>query len=151
MESWTLHKLSTLSTYSFYILTTLHNPIKALWRVWTLHNFFAYVIKCMSYLKKVFFCVPRLGGAWYATIHILCIEGIWKFSTHLHRLHQVSCLTPWIQWGKLHWTYETVFLLTFQYVIFGSTSYQCYTHTNDNNIIWLLRISLILMVILSWC
>ena len=84
-------------------------------------------------------------------MHILCINGIWKFSTHLHRLHQVSCLTPWIQWGKLHWTYETVFLLTFQYVIFGSTSYQCYTHTNDNNIIWLLRISRNFMVILIWC
>ena len=62
MESWTLHKLSTLSTYSFCIVRTLHNPIKTLWRVWTLHNFFAYVIKCMLYLKKVFFCVPGLGG-----------------------------------------------------------------------------------------
>ena len=60
----TLHKLSTLSTYSFCIVRTLHNPIKTLWRVWTLHNFFAYVIKCMLYLKKVFFCVPGLGGAW---------------------------------------------------------------------------------------
>ena len=61
MESSTLHKLSTLSTYSFCIVRTLHNPIKKLWRVQTLHNFFAYVIKCMLYLKKVFFCVPGLG------------------------------------------------------------------------------------------
>ena len=63
VQKWRLHKLSTLSTYSFCIVRTLNNPIKTLWRVWTLHNFFAYVIKCMLYLKIVFFCVPGLGGA----------------------------------------------------------------------------------------
>jgi hypothetical protein len=67
----TLHKLSTLSTYSFCIVRTLHNPIKTLWRVQTLHNFFGYVIKCKLYLKRVFFCVPGLGGAWNRTLAII--------------------------------------------------------------------------------